>query len=566
MLLDNNISLKRVLDDTANHHTMITRSKRRKLNDSSDSSETCSTNSSETSSSDDSSSVTSSNSDILSDDEKELLLEEDDFGTDEENYQKLLNLLKKVDEHAARNFEKIIDIKNNKTPNLMNLLMSNIEDFDRTYLFELYEVLKEYEHGIEEEQVSRLDYINLRDKFNRLYYKYKNKKKNDDDLSKMLNEDIYIIKQRLFSRNDHDMEKKILLLNTDDKNKSVIYKKYKEYDELDDGDEKGKLKNWLNWAISLPYDNVKELPKEDICIILEKVANELDNELYGMEKVKEQILLFLNSKFMNPNFKSNILSFIGIPGIGKTSIAKSLAKILDIPFVQISFGGAKDSSFLKGHDFTYIGSRPGEIVRCLEKLKVKNGIIFLDEFDKISNSEQMIATLLHILDPVQNSAYKDDYLREISIDLSSIWFICSMNHEPKNQALNDRLCKIKVEPYNKDMKFHIVKKYLLPRTFKSFNISPENITFSDDVIKYFVNKISPELSGIRNLEQNLKDLVSKIIFLNNTQSNFEKYPFKISFDLKQKLTFPVNVNEKIIDKCINNNVDKNNNNIFNLYI
>jgi len=560
MLLDNNISLKRVFEETDNHHSMITRSKRQKLNDTSDSSST------DSSSTDESSSVTSSGSDIISDDEKELLLEEDDYGTDEENYQKLLSLLKKVDEHAARNFEKIIDIKNNKTPNLMNLLMSNIEDFDRTYLFELYEVLKEYEHGIEEEQVSRLDYINLRDKFNRLYYKYKNKKKNDDDLSEMLNEDIHIIKNRLFSRNDHDMEKKILLLNTDDKNKSVIYKKYKEYDELDDGDEKGKLKNWLNWAISLPYDNVKELPKEDICTILEKVANELDNELYGMEKVKEQILLFLNSKFMNPNFKSNILSFIGIPGIGKTSIAKSLAKILDIPFVQISFGGAKDSSFLKGHDFTYIGSRPGEIVRCLEKLKVKNGIIFLDEFDKISNSEQMIATLLHILDPVQNSAYKDDYLREISIDLSSIWFICSMNHEPKNQALNDRLCKIKVDPYNKDKKFHIVKKYLLPRTFKSFNISPENITFSDDVIKYFVNKISPELSGIRNLEQNLKDLVSKIIFLNNTQSNFEKYPFKISFDLNQKLTFPVNVNEKIIDKCINNNIDKNNNNIFNLYI
>ncbi len=178
----------------------------------------------------------------------------------------------------------------------------------------------------------------------------------------------------------------------------------------------------------------------------------------------------------------------------------------------------------------------------------------------------MIATLLHILDPVQNSAYKDDYLREISIDLSSIWFICSMNHEPKNQALNDRLCKIKVEPYNKDKKFHIVKKYLLPRVFKSFNISPENITFSDDIIKYFVNKISPELSGIRKLEQNLKDIVSKIIFLNNTQSNFEKYPFKISFDLNEKLSFPVNVNEKIIDKCINNNIDKNNNNLFNLYI
>ncbi len=555
MLLDNNI-LKRTLSETDddNNHSMITRSKKRKTDYSSDSNSEYDTDSELES------------LDIEEDSEIDVKIQED-FGTDEENYNKLLNLLKKVDEHAAKNFKKIMDIKNNKTPNLMNILISNMEDFDRTYLFELYEVLKEYEHGIEEEQVSRLDYINLRDKFNRLYYKYKTKKKNDDDLSDMLNEDVSVIKKRLFSRNDHDIEKRILLLNTNDQNKSVIYKKYKEYDELDDGDEKGKLKNWLNWAISLPYDNVKELPKEDICIILEKVANELNNELYGMEKVKEQILLFLNNKFMNPNFKSNILSFIGIPGIGKTSIAKSLAKILDIPFVQISFGGAKDSSFLKGHDVAYIGSRPGEIIGCLEKLKVKNGIIFLDEFDKISDSEQMIATLLHILDPVQNSSYKDDFLREISVDLSSIWFICSMNHEPKNQALNDRLCKIKVEPYNKDKKFHIVKKYLLPRTYKSFNISSENITFSDDVIKYFVNKISPELSGIRKLEQNLKDIVSKIIFLNNTQSNFEKYPFKISFDLNEKLSFPVNVNEKIIDKCINNNIDdKNNNNLFNLYI
>ena len=133
---------------------------------------------------------------------------------------------------------------------------------------------------------------------------------------------------------------------------------------------------------------------------------------------------------------------IGPPGTGKTTIARLLSTVLETPFAQMSFGGVRNADFLKGHDFCYIGSRPGEIVRCLSSMQYKNGILFMDEFEKIADNKAITSCLLHIIDPQQNHEFRDSYLREVTIDLSYLWFIYSMNREPSDSALNDRLYKI----------------------------------------------------------------------------------------------------------------------------
>ena len=162
-----------------------------------------------------------------------------------------------------------------------------------------------------------------------------------------------------------------------------------------------------------------------------------------MADIKEQILLFINSKLLNPDMKGCCLGLIGPPGTGKTSIARIIAEVLDYPFEQISFGGVTNTEFIKGHDFTYIGSQPGIIAKSLTRMKYKNGILFFDEYEKISANKDIVSTLLHITDPSQNNTFRDQYLSDITIDLSSIWFIYSMNEFPEDSALKDRIYSIR---------------------------------------------------------------------------------------------------------------------------
>ena len=197
-------------------------------------------------------------------------------------------------------------------------------------------------------------------------------------------------------------------------------------------------------GIIIIADKIKNLDKyyKNIPDTLFKIAKKLNEELYGMNEVKEQILTFINARLTNPHVRGCSLGLIGPPGTGKTTIARLLSTVLETPFAQMSFGGVRNADFLKGHDFCYIGSRPGEIVRCLSSMQYKNGILFMDEFEKIADNKAITSCLLHIIDPQQNHEFRDSYLRELKIDLSHLWFIYSMNGEPTDSALNDRLYKI----------------------------------------------------------------------------------------------------------------------------
>ena len=232
---------------------------------------------------------------------------------------------------------------------------------------------------------------------------------------------------------DETIEHRILSLETSHENRLAVYNRYRQLEKLGhDDSERSKLLTWLNWATKLPHDKIKNLEHlyKKIPETLQQVAKKLDEELYGMHEVKEQILTFINTRLVNPHVRGCSLGLIGPPGVGKTTIARLLASVMDTPFSQMSFGGVRDADFLKGHDFCYVGSRPGEIVRCISAMKYKNGILFMDEFEKIADNKAITSCLLHIVDPQQNHEFRDSYLRELKIDLSHLWFIYSMNGEP----------------------------------------------------------------------------------------------------------------------------------------
>jgi ATP-dependent Lon protease len=282
------------------------------------------------------------------------------------------------------------------------------------------------------------------------------------------------------------------------------------------------------------------------------VSKAMDDALYGMKDAKEQILMFLTSRLMNPNTKKSNLGLIGPPGVGKTALARLIATVLEYPFEQISLGGIRNSETLKGHDYTYIGSRPGEIAKSISRLKYKNGIIFFDEFDKVSENKDVCSALLHITDPSQNMEFRDTYLNDITIDLSNIWYIFSMNSIPEDPALSDRIFYVDVPGYTYDEKIHIIHKHVFPKANVNIGIGAQDIVpdkFCAGFIVDFANGSSE--MGVRSIERVVNDIVNKINFLCTHQDeNGVMQGFNISFDVKEKMTFPFTLDVETTRKLI----------------
>jgi len=420
-------------------------------------------------------------------------------------------------------------------------------------LYELYRIYKEKERYTEE-------WLEFKNRINILFERYKADYKfsttfSDTELKKIKRGAEFFNSKK---SGNMELSYKILNLQTSDRNKDVIYRKYREFSSLNQrDDEYNKLKNFLYYATEIPHDRVKLFSCNDnnLTRFLKNVSDSLDKALHGMREVKEQILLFLNAKLMNPSMKKCNLGLIGPPGVGKTAIARLISKIMDFPFEQISFGGVTRSEFLKGHDYTYIGSQPGEIVKCLQRMKYKNGIIFLDEYEKISSNKELCAALLHITDPSQNMEFRDNFLSEITIDLSNVWFIYSMNSLPKDSALSDRIFTITIPGYNNTEKISIVKDYLIPKAVENIGLDKNDIWISSDTASYFINKIcKKDDKGVRTIEKGITDIVNKLFFVMTHQNdNGLIEDFKISFDIKKKLRYPVEITNELIDKNIKSN-------------
>lgn len=470
-----------------------------------------------------------SDSDYESDSDNEDIFQENYLDYIKTSVLKNKKLKKKIDG--------IISYIESETITLENILNAKIRKKHKAELFEMCIIYDNISILSDEKQL-------FRNKMNQLLKVYETQYQNYLEHKK----EMKLLESSKYSNDLFDFPFQIVELNTSLENKKVIYSKYLELMEkkTEIDDEYFKLKNWIQFALKLPFDNLKTIQIDiDKCIYLQKIKTILDQELYGMNKVKEQILLFIHSKLMNPNVKGCCLGLVGVPGVGKTSIARCLSKILDIPFSQISFGGIHSADFIKGYDYTYVGSKPGEIVRCLSRMKYKNGILFLDEYEKISNHPDIIACLLHITDFSQNNEFRDNYLNELTIDLSSIWFIYSMNELPSDQALKDRIFFIQVDGYQVKDQIQILCHYLLPKHLENLNLNKDSIILEETVAEYMIQKYGNQEKGVRTIEKHLKDVIQKISFLVTNQN---KIP--TSFNLNEKylpIQFPFTIDKNILD-------------------
>lgn len=267
------------------------------------------------------------------------------------------------------------------------------------------------------------------------------------------------------------------------------------------------LKNYLDTIFSLPWN--KESRNRFDINKSEKILNE---DHYGLDDVKDRILEYLAVRKQSKNMKAPIICLAGPPGVGKTSIAKSVARAIGRPFIRISLGGVRDEAEIRGHRRTYIGAIPGRIINAMKEAKAKNPVILLDEIDKMSSDFKGDPTsaMLEVLDPEQNKYFVDHYL-ELPFDLSKVMFITTANDLRQiPRPLLDRMEVIDIEGYIEEEKLEIVKRYILKKQIKENGLHKDFITIDDEVIKFIISRYTRE-SGVRQLERTIAKLCRKVV-------------------------------------------------------
>jgi ATP-dependent Lon protease len=264
-------------------------------------------------------------------------------------------------------------------------------------------------------------------------------------------------------------------------------------------------RNYIEWLALLPWAKSSG-SKVDI----DKAREILDQDHYELKKVKDRILDYLSVLELKPDMKGPILCFVGPPGVGKTSLGRSIARALGRKFQRVSLGGMHDEAEIRGHRRTYIGALPGQIIQSIRRAETNDPVIMLDEIDKLGRDFRgdPASALLETLDPEQNFAFRDNYL-DVPFDLSKTLFICTANMlDPVPPPLLDRMELIFLQGYSEDEKMHIAFRYLIPRQIKENGITPEQIEFPEDAVRYVVRHYTRE-AGVRKLEQVLGTVCRK---------------------------------------------------------
>lgn len=302
-----------------------------------------------------------------------------------------------------------------------------------------------------------------------------------------------------------EIEKKIQALPLSKEAREKAQQEYKKLKGMNSmTSEASVLRSYLDILLEMPWDKFDKAK-----VNVKQAAEILERDHYGLEKVKERILEYLAVLQRSKNMSSPIICFVGPPGVGKTSLARSIADAVGRQYTKFSLGGIKDEAEIRGHRKTYIGSMPGKIVKQLRRVKVNNPLMLLDEIDKIGADFRgdPSSAMLEVLDPEQNKAFVDHYL-DVEYDLSNIMFIATANSTNIARPLLDRMEVIRIDGYVEEEKFQISKKYLIPKQLKAHNMKASEFIIEDaallDLIRYYTRE-----SGVRNLERELAALARK---------------------------------------------------------
>ena len=326
-----------------------------------------------------------------------------------------------------------------------------------------------------------------------------------------LNEQMKAIQKELGENEDLDeiaeLEKKVNKYNLSKEAKekcSAEIKKLKNMSPM--SAEATVIRNYLDWVMSIPWNNPDQISQN-----INKASTILENDHYGLEKVKERILEYLAVQKRTNKLKGPILCLVGPPGVGKTSLGKSIANSTGRSFVRMSLGGVRDEAEIRGHRKTYIGSMPGRFIQAMKKSKSSNPLILLDEIDKLGSDWRgdPSSALLEVLDPEQNGKFNDHYL-ELDYDLSEVMFVCTANTLNIPPALLDRMEVIRIPGYTEKEKNQIAKKYLVPKQIKNHGLKNSEISFNSKVLNSIIRNYTRE-AGVRNLEKEISKVCRKTV-------------------------------------------------------
>ena len=326
-----------------------------------------------------------------------------------------------------------------------------------------------------------------------------------------LNEQMKAIQKELGENEDLDeiaeLEKKLNQFNLSKEAKDKCGSEIKKLKNMSPmSAEATVIRNYLDWVMSIPWNNPDQISKN-----INKASTILENDHYGLEKVKERILEYLAVQKRTNKLKGPILCLVGPPGVGKTSLGKSIANSTGRSFVRMSLGGVRDEAEIRGHRRTYIGSMPGRFIQAMKKSKSSNPLILLDEIDKLGSDWRgdPSSALLEVLDPEQNSKFNDHYL-ELDYDLSDVMFVCTANTLNIPPALLDRMEVIRIPGYTEKEKNQIAKKYLVPKQIKNHGIRKSEISFNSKVLNSIIRNYTRE-AGVRNLEKEISKVCRKTV-------------------------------------------------------
>lgn len=453
-------------------------------------------------------------------DEEYLEAEVEEFTYDADNI-KLDKELEAAMRLVISDFEEYLALSNRLSPDILITIMDiddpgrladviasyiNFKIEDHQKILETFDFYKRLEilHGILQEEI---ELLKIEEKINQRVKKQITKVQKEY----YLKEQMRAIQKELGEEGDllEEIEEYKQKLDKINMPKEVKEKALKEVDRLNKmsphSAETAVIRTYLDWILELPWDKETK-DKVDI----KKARDILNEDHYGLEDVKERILEFIAVRELTSNMKGPILCLVGPPGVGKTSIAKSIAKSLNRKFVRMSLGGVRDEAEIRGHRRTYVGAMPGRVISSIKKAGSKNPVFLFDEIDKLASDFRgdPASALLEVLDPEQNHTFTDHYL-EVPFDLSKVFFITTANTVASiPPPLLDRMEVIRISGYTEEEKLNIATNHLLPKQFEEHGLKEENLKVSDPAIRSIINNYTRE-AGVRELERNIANICRK---------------------------------------------------------